>query len=197
MYLIALQNASDLKKVITHAQKISKHLKKTNSDAVCFSALAMAKWKGDFGEMLCIGDNRKDSLIFYPIKEFKRHLKGFTYLPVSAEQNGSIFAEFESFCSHEMRTGANNSNENYKVIVMDFRKKAAVFVGNEADVIVRSLEYNFGNRASISLIYRRDNRAAYSRLEELLSERNQLKSGIIGERGKRNPFSSFAVSELF
>lgn len=196
VYLIAPQCPNDLKRVKNHACKLAKHMKSKNADSVSFSALVTAKWQDDYGDMLCIGDNRKDTLIFYPIKEFAHHLEGFSYLPMKSEQSNSLFDGFETFYSHEMRVGNGNGNENYRVIIMDFRKKSSVFVGNEADVIVRSLEYNFGDRSEINLIYRRENRAAYRRLEELMPENQNRRNGFIGDHGKNNPFSYSAVAAL-
>ena len=196
VYLVALQNPNDLKKVRGHAQKIAKLMAKNNSDAVNFAALALANWKNDYGDLLCIGDNRRDSLVFYPIKEFSRHLIGFTYLPIETENNSSVFPAFYSFCSHEMRDGSGKSNENYNVVIIDFRKTPCNFVGNEADELVRSLEYNFGKRSKINLICRSENRPAYRRLEALLPGESKTGIGIIGERGENNPFSAAAVAAL-
>jgi len=85
VYLIALRCPNDLKTIRKHAKRVSKQLKKANVDSYDFAALATAKWKQDYGSILCIGDNRKDTLVFYPIKDFEKHLNGFTYLPIESE----------------------------------------------------------------------------------------------------------------
>ena len=196
VYLIALRCPNYLKTIRKHAKRVSKQLKKANVDSYDFAALATAKWKQDYGSILCIGDNRKDTLVFYPIKDFEKHLNGFTYLPIESEQFASVFTEFETFLSHEMREGGNNANEIYKVIIVDFRKNSSVFVGNEADEIVQSLEYNFGNRSDIFIICQKDNQAAYGRLEELLSDDGRKKLYVLGSHGRENPFSSSAIAEM-
>lgn len=193
-YLIALQQPNDLKYIAKHASKVETYLKKTGAEEIQFGALVLADRGKERKNIFCIGDNREDSLLFYNYKQFKKHLNGFSYVPIEGVDEESLYDAFSVLKDHEFNRGNSELNKDYHIFIVDFREESSVFIGIEADIIADVYANRFTGDSSFCIIRQLENKDAYSRLVDLLSEK--ITELTFSGRGDRDPLSFRAFERI-
>ena len=191
VYLIAVKDMIDLKFVAKHSKKIEQQLAQKRGLTYDFGAIVAAYWKKDYGEEICIGDNRLDTLVYHSNKEFVKTLDAFSYLILKGDSHKSLFDAYMRFFHHEQNTAS--STDTYHLLICDFRDESNVFVGNEADEIIESFKMTLTDVSQISIMRKDSNSEAYERLTELMPE---LKKRIftINAHGRLGPMSKESIN---
>ena len=191
VYLVAVDNITDLGYIAKHSKKIEQQLKNKRGLVYDFGAIVVADWKKDYGEEICIGNNREDTLVYYNNREFIKMLDVFSYLIINGSYQNSLYNAYMRFFDHEQKTAS--ATDSYHIILCDFRDESNVFVGNEADELIDSFMTSFSQLSQIRIVRKDSNSEAYERLIQLSPD---LRKRIFSfdAHGKLSPTSSESIS---